>query len=513
MKPDLPIDSHLPRICDELSQNGRLVLIAEPGAGKTTRVPPAILDRVDSDGGQVLLLQPRRVAALSAATRIATERDGDVGGEVGYQVRFERRLSSSTRVRVVTTGILLRELQRDPFLSDVACVIFDEFHERSLESDLCLSLVDEVRRDARPELSVLVMSATLDAKPISKFLDDAPVVEVEGRPYPLEISYRPRALRDPIELHVRAALEETWSERKGNALVFLPGIGAIRNCERELGGFAAKTGAEICCLYGSQSLDEQARILRPSPTSRRVILSTNVAETSLTIECVDLVVDSGLVRELISDPRVGVDRLETNRVSQHSAEQRAGRAGRLGPGRVVRLWSAAEQATLAEQTTPEVRRVDLAAAVLQLKAWGLAKPQDFRWFEPPSGESIERAVRLLEQLGATEAGDGAIGEIGHALLRFGCHPRIARVLYEACHNGFPEDGARIAALLDERDFLSWIGEDRDASGLRPDSTSPPPSRTSRRHNTSDGIGLSPLASRSSPIQERKSRSSSSAAIL
>jgi ATP-dependent helicase HrpB len=480
----LPIDEHLPRIARTLSDAGRLVLVAETGAGKTTRVPPALLDTVS---GRVLMLQPRRVAARAAAGRIADERGWRLGHEVGYQVRHERRISEATRVEVVTEGILTRRLQADPFLEGVGAVLLDEFHERSLHADLALALLAEVRREARPELALLVMSATLDAAPLSRFLDDAPRIEVPGRRYPVTISYastlRSDAARrgaERLETRVADAVERALSssnadtdanidaaaaniDAEGDVLVFLPGVGEIARVAEQLeqrrtapSPASPLERVDVLSLHGSLPLEAQQRALRPGPTGRRrVVLATNVAETSVTIPAITTVIDSGLVRQLRFDPASGLDRLETLRCSVASAEQRAGRAGRVRPGRALRLWTETEQRSLPQQTSPEIRRVDLTRTALEVRAWG-SDPRQFGWFEAPAASALSTAELLLERLGALRGDDRAVTPLGQAMLELPLHPRLARILLAVA----PEAGdaelrsaCAMVALIGERDLL------------------------------------------------------------
>lgn len=458
----LPIDPYLTPIVDALDASGALVLVAPPGAGKTTRVPPALLDAQGPDAGKIVLLQPRRIAARAAAQRIASQRGEPLGGEVGYRVRFESRAGPATRIEVVTEGILVRWLERDPFLEGVSTVILDEFHERGLHSDLALALLREVREDGREDLRVVVMSATLDAAPVASYLGECPVIETEGRPYPVEIVYASPASREPLERTVADAVQRSWNDSAGHVLVFLPGAGEIRRVASILVSFASRVGAVITPLHGQLGLDEQQAAIGPGER-RKIILSTNVAETSLTIDGVDVVVDSGLVRILRNDPRHGIDRLETTRISRHSAEQRAGRAGRLGPGRAIRLWSEAEHRALSHDEEPEIRRVDLSSTLLELRAWGVTEARSFAWLEPPPELAVERASSLLRCLGAVAEDTGALTDVGRRLMRIPTHPRLARLLVAADDAGHGADGARLVALLDERDILRFRGLDRGPS--------------------------------------------------
>jgi ATP-dependent helicase HrpB len=446
----LPIDPHLPAIAAALGAAGALVLVAPPGAGKTTRVPPALL--AAEACGRLVLLQPRRIAARAAACRIAEERGWRLGGEVGYRVRFESRVGPATRIHVVTEGILIRQLQSNPFLEGVGTVILDEFHERSLAADLALALLAEVRATARPDLRLLVMSATLEAEPVAAFLGGCPILSVEGRRYPVEVRHLARPSRLELAEDIARAVREAWGAARGHLLVFLPGIAEIRQAARTLESFAAAAPALILPLHGSLSLAEQQAALAPAER-RKIILSTNIAETSLTIEGVDTVIDSGLARIQRQDLRHGIDRLEVVRISKHSAEQRAGRAGRLGPGRAIRLWSEVEHATLPLSEAPEIRRVDLAGTVLELRAWGVADPGGFRWFEAPPPGALERAEDLLLALGALEEKGGPLTATGRAMLALPAHPRLSRLLLAAGEAGLAREGSILAALLEEKDIL------------------------------------------------------------
>ena len=448
----LPIDSALAEIVDRVHENGALVLTAPPGAGKTTRVPPALLSRCLEPSQHIVLLQPRRIAARVAAARIAVENEWKLGQEVGYVVRYENRVRAETRIHVVTEGVLIRRLQSDPFLSRVGVVIFDEFHERSLHTDFALALLADIRRSARPDLAVVVMSATLDPQPVARFLGNAPVIEVEGRSYPVALEYMRQ--RDDLSLHERVArcVESTWNAGRGHTLVFLPGVGEIHRTARNLEGFGTRTGTSIQPLHGSLSLPDQQAALAPSER-RKVILATNVAETSLTIEGVDTVVDSGFARVLRQDARHGINRLETTRISCHSADQRAGRAGRLGPGRAFRLWTQSDQNALRSAEDPEIQRVDLASTLLELRAWGIARNQEFGWFEPPSARSLEQAESLLIALGALDASSSTMTNLGQEMLTLPTHPRVARLLLSGRKASRTDDAALLAALIEERDIV------------------------------------------------------------
>lgn len=424
MRPPLPIDAHVETVREALRTARAAVLIAPPGSGKTTRVPPALTAE-----GPVFLLQPRRVAARSIARRIADEQGWTLGGEVGWQVRFERRFGRDTRLLVATEGVLTRRLQSDPLLTSFRTIVLDEFHERSLHADLALAFARQAWR-AREDLRLLVMSATLDAGPVGRFLDDCPVIDVPGRPHPIEVRYDPRT---PLAQAVRSVV----SEPGGHVLCFLPGAPEIRRAQADLAGLG---GVRVLPLHGMLSAEDQDLALAPCE-DRKVILATNVGETSLTVEGVTDVIDSGQQKVLRYDASRGLDRLELERVPADSAEQRAGRAGRTGPGRVLRLWD--ERDRLRPRREPEIERVDLAGPALDVLAWG-SDPAGFEWFEAPPAERLEAAMILLERLGAVA--DRRLTRDGEAMHRLPVHPRLARVLLSA---GGGERAAAACAVLGE----------------------------------------------------------------
>jgi ATP-dependent helicase HrpB len=444
----LPIDDVLPDVVAGLNNSHAVVLRAPPGAGKTTRVPPAILDSGITEKGKILVLQPRRVAARASAARIAAERGSKLGEEIGYQVRFESRTGPRTRIAVITEGILLRRLLDDPFLPDVAAVVFDEFHERSLASDLALAMVRQIQQSVRPDLKIVVMSATLAVEPVAKYLGHCPVVESLGRSFPVEIRYLPHLERRPLPDLVVEGVEEAIRSADGDCLVFLPGVGEIRQSEKRLAPLAGDHRLALLELYGDLPAEQQDAVLRPS-CERKIILSTNVAETSLTIEGVTCVVDSGQARVLRYDERTGLDRLELSPISRASADQRAGRAGRTKPGLCLRLWPEATHRSRAEFELPEIQRVDLVGAVLQVLCWIEPDLQAFPWFERPSAGALERAQGLLMHLGAAD--DDGVTELGRAIAGLPVHPRIGRLLIEGQQRGVAEQVALAAALLSERD--------------------------------------------------------------
>lgn len=453
----LPIDARLDEIAALAGVHRRLVLTAPPGSGKTTRVAPrlATAGLFDASHRSVLMLQPRRVAARASAQRIAEENGWTLGEEVGYQVRGEKRVSSRSIIRVATEGILTRQLVADPFLEGVGAVILDEFHERSIHTDLALALLREVADSVRDDLVLIVMSATLDAEPIARFLGNCPVLCVEGRSFPVEVLYdaphEKNALWDRVASAVAKVTEDAGASDRGDILVFLPGVEEIRRTGRALTTLAERSNLLVLPLHGSLSSSEQDLALRPA-SRRKVVLATNVAETSLTIDGITTVIDSGLARYARYDAARGLDRLELGWISRASADQRAGRAGRTAPGRCIRLWAEREDRGRAAYDEPEIRRVDLAPSVLTLKAWGTSDPTSFGWFEAPPASSLAAATKLLMWLGAIDA-QGAITPLGRELGSIPTHPRLARLLLAADSRGRLEDGATIAAILSEKDLL------------------------------------------------------------
>jgi ATP-dependent helicase HrpB len=451
-KPRLPIDELLAGIVETLRTSARLVLRAPPGAGKTTRVPAALLDAGIGGGRQVVVLEPRRIAARASAEYVAAERGTEVGGEIGYRVRFESRGDRATRLWFVTEGVFSRTLVGDPYLDDVGVVVLDEFHERHLQGDVALAVVRELQDTVRPDLKLLVMSATLDTEKIAAFLA-APVLTSEGRSYPIEIEHDREPSRARLSARATAAVARTLAVDRsgGDVLVFLPGAAAIRETEEALAAVAGANDADVVPLHGDLPLERQRRAIVRGPR-RKIVLSTNVAETALTIEGVTTVVDSGLVREARFDPRHGINRLEEVRISRAAAEQRAGRAGRSGPGRCIRLWSAAEHAERLEREAPEVLRLDLSTTLLELRAWGVRDLAAFGWLDPPSRAAIDRAERLLVALGAIDESSGRPTVVGGRMLAIAVAPRLARLLLEA-ERLQAGDGALVAALASERDIL------------------------------------------------------------
>jgi ATP-dependent helicase HrpB len=455
---DLPIDPYLPRILQDLGKHRALVLVAEPGAGKTTRVPPAILKSglLSSVHPDIWMLQPRRLAARTAAERIADENGWSVGNEVGYQVRFESRFGPQTRLRILTEAILNRHMIDDPSLDRVGCVILDEFHERSIHSDLAIALLREIKQSLREDLLIVVMSATLDTEPVSQFLFDAPILRVPGQMYPVDIRYCPIRYPDMAEGISDLVHDEPVD---GHTLVFLPGVAEIQQVQNAL--IRQSPDLSVFALYGSLAFDKQQKAVEKSDRPR-IILSTNLAETSLTIEGVRRVIDSGWVRQNWFDPERGLDTLRLQRVSQASARQRAGRAGRTAPGVCVRLWNESEHQRLEALNIPEVQRVDLSSTVLDLHAWGQTDSRSFAWYEPPSQGSLDYAERLLRMLGALDE-TGRLTDTGRRIRTLPLHPRLGRLLTEARGNRM---ACSVAAIISEKDFVCRT----DREGPAPDST-------------------------------------------
>lgn len=454
----LPIDDVLPSMIAAVRQRRAAVLVAPPGAGKTTRVPGALVDAGAVSGG-VVVLQPRRLAARLAATRVASERGCELGREVGYEVRFDRRVSDATRIRFVTEGVLTRRMLSDPELRGVGCVIVDEFHERHLDGDLALALVERLRAQ-RPELAVVVMSATLDAEPVAAFLGGAPVVRSEGRAFPLAIEHVEQPDDRPLGRQVAAAVRRVAQERlDGDVLVFLPGAGEIRRCAEDLTEVAALFDLAVLPLHGELTVEEQDRAVRPA-RQRKVILATNVAETSVTIDGVVCVIDSGVARIARHSPWSGLPSLQIEPVSRASCAQRAGRAGRTRPGRVIRLYTKHDHDARRAFEPPEILRADLAGAALELYGAGTGIAA-LRWYEAPPEPAVRAADELLVRLGAVEG--GAITLLGRRMLRFPVHPRLARIVCEAEGRGVAPEACAIAALLGAHELrLARRGRDQTA---------------------------------------------------
>ncbi len=462
----LPIDTFLPEIVATLERAPNLVLVAEPGAGKTTRLPPALLRARFAQAGQVLVLEPRRLAARMAARRIASELGEQAGESVGYVVRFERALSARTRVVFLTEALLTRRFLDDPRLAGVSCVVLDEFHERSLHTDLGLALLRELQRTVRPDLRIVVMSATLDAERVAAFLD-AEIVRVPGRAHPVAISHLERPDERRLEEQVAAAVRKLCVRGlDGDALVFLPGAAEIRRAEEACGELAQRFDLELAMLHGDLPAAQQDRAVSRGPR-RKVVLSTNIAETSLTLEGVVAVVDSGLARVAGHSPWSGLPTLSTQKVSQASAVQRAGRAGRVRAGECLRLYTKADFDSRARFDAPELAKSDLCAVELTLRALFEGEPA-LAWLEAPPPAARAHARELLVRLGAIRDDTGALTPLGRDLSSLPVHPRLGRLACELAARGYAEEGALLAALLSERDVRLSQRTSRTRAGRRHD---------------------------------------------
>jgi ATP-dependent helicase HrpB len=450
---DLPIEAVLPDLIRALAAGSNAVLQAPPGAGKTTRVPLALLEQPWLGQRKIVMLEPRRLAARAAARRMAATLGEEVGQTVGYRVRMDQRVGPKTRIEVVTDGVFTRLIQDDPGLEGVGAVLFDEFHERSLEVDLGLALCLESQAAIRPELRLVAMSATLAAAPVARLLGEAPIIASEGRAFPVATRYVDRAAAGRIEDDVAATVRRALAEEPGDLLVFLPGLREIRRVESLLEASGLGPGIVIAPLHGDLPLDGQDRAIRPSQTGlRKVVLATSIAETSLTIEGIRVVIDSGLMRVPRFDPRSAMTRLDTIRVSQAAAGQRRGRAGRLGPGVCYRLWAEATHRTLAPFTQPEILEADLAPLALELAQWGAGDPARLAWLDPPPRAAYEQARDLLRRLGALDAADRLTAH-GRAIAGLGLHPRLAHMIVRGQALGLGGLACDLAALLSERDIV------------------------------------------------------------
>ena len=457
----LPIDEVLPALRQALRERHEAVLEAPPGAGKTTRVPLALLNEPWLAGQRIVMLEPRRLAARAAAERLASELGEKVGETVGYRIRLDSKVGPTTRIEVVTEGILTRRLQEDPALEGVGLLIFDEFHERSLDADLALALSlngRELFRDEQP-LKILLMSATLEGERLASLLDDAPVLRSEGRMYPVAMRWgRPFVPGEFIEPRVVQTVLDAIHDETGSVLVFLPGQAEIRRVTQQLAdALGQRSDIALCPLHGELDLAAQRAAIEPAPSgTRKVVLATNIAETSLTIDGVRVVIDAGLARVPRFDPGSGMTRLDTQRISRASATQRAGRAGRLEPGVCYRLWSEDQHAQLAAYGSAEILQADLAGLALQLARWGVT-PEQLTWLDVPPAASYAQAQQLLERLGAL--GGPKLTAHGEAMAQLPAHPRIAHLLLRGHDLGLAAMACDVAALLGERDILRGAGAD------------------------------------------------------
>lgn len=476
MRSGLPIDEAIPELTAALGSHRSVVLQAPPGAGKSTVVPLVLLDQPWMTGKRLLMLEPRRLAARAVAHRMAQTLKQSVGATVGYRMRMDTRVSRDTRIEVVTEGVLTRMLQSDPSLEGVAAVIFDEFHERSLQADLGLALAIDARNNLTPDLKLLVMSATLDGEAVAALLDNAPIVTAQGPTFPVETrfvgkgapplpptAYIPGQQQESPEAFVARTVSRALREERGDVLVFLPGAREIRRVQSLLTDtIPPEQPVRIFPLFGELSGEDQDAALQPSPPgSRKVVLATNIAETSLTIQGVRVIVDSGLVRRSIFDPSTGMSRLETQRISRASAEQRQGRAGRVEPGVCYRVWSEGAQRSLAPFTSPEIVEADLAPLALELASWGTRDASELQWLDAPPAAMLASARDLLAHLGALDEA-GRITQHGRAMARLTVHPRLAHMLLRAADLRSVPLAADLAALLSERDLLRADGGGRDA---------------------------------------------------
>src|SRR5215470_15640498 len=446
----LPIDAVTPDLVAALALGTTAVLVAPPGAGKTTRVPLVLAAEPWAAGKRILVLEPRRLAARAAAARMAQTLGETLGETVGYRVRFGTMVSKRTRIEVMTEGIFTGLIQDDPSLDGVGAVLFDEFHERSLDADLGLAFARDAQQSLREDLRLLVMSATIDGARIAKALGDAPVIASEGRAFPVETRYLGRDPAKPIEVQVADAVVRALRTEAGSVLVFLPGVAEIRRAETMVRERRTDPAVEVFALHGGLDFNAQDRVIAPAPSGRRkVVLATSIAETSLTIEGVRVVVDSGLARVPRYEPDVGLTRLETVRVSRAAADQRRGRAGRIQPGVCYRLWDEPQTAALEPYAPPEILAADLSSLVLELAQWGVADPAKLVFLDAPPAPALNEARTLLAALGAID-GAGRITEEGKLLNRLPIQPRLARMVVDASRDGAGAVAAEIAAVLTER---------------------------------------------------------------
>lgn len=449
----LPIDEILPELIEKLRGHTRAVLVAAPGAGKTTRVPLALRDEPWLAGRRILMLEPRRLAARSSARYMAAALGERVGETVGYRVKMDAKVGPHTRIEVITEGVLTRMLQADPGLEDVGLILFDEFHERSLHADLGLALSLQTQSLFREDLRLVVMSATLDATSVAAMMGDAPVIVSEGRAFPVETRYLTRPMEARLETSIVQVIQQALSEEAGDLLVFLPGAGEIRRVESLLRENGLPSTTIVAPLYGALPPEVQDAAIQPDTSGKRkIVLATSIAETSLTVEGVRIVIDSGLMRVPRFSPRTGMTRLETVQVSKASADQRRGRAGRLTPGVCYRMWTPQEDRALTAHTTPEIKEADLTPLALELAAWGVNDPAELSWLDEPPKAALEHAHELLAQLGALDP-DKRITSHGRQLAEMGLHPRLGQMIRKAKEVGLTGVACELAALLGERDIL------------------------------------------------------------
>lgn len=459
----LPVDQILPAVARSLSQNHCVVLQSPPGSGKTTRTAPFLLDAPWLAGRKILMLEPRRLAARAAASYMARCRGESVGESVGYRVRLENRVGPSTRIEVLTEGMLTQRLLHDPELSDTGLVIFDEFHERNLPGDFGLALALDVRNALRPDLRILVMSATLDPDAVATHLDHADVHTATGRSFPVETRYLRKISNGPLAVSVAEAVRRALDEERGSVLVFLPGEGEIRSTYEQLTSSPLPADVSLFPLYGALDRVEQDRAIAPSSSGKRkVVLATSIAESSLTIEGIRVVIDSGWMRVPRFSSRTGMARLETLRLTRDRADQRRGRAGRMEPGVCYRLWDEQTDRLLQPESLPEILDADLAPVVLQMAEWGTTDRLGIPWLTPPPEAGWRAAVALLQQLDALDSGTRpAITEMGHRLARYAAHPRLAYAMEQAARHGAGRQAAFLAAVVEEAGSTGMIRRETD----------------------------------------------------
>lgn len=451
-----PVDDILPELKAAVLAYPSVILQAPPGSGKTTHIPLKLLE-VIAPGERILMLEPRRIAAVSAARWMAKTLGEEIGRTLGYSIRFDSRVSKETRIEVVTEGILTRRLLADPGLEGVAMIIFDEFHERNLQADLALALCLDICHGLREDLKLLIMSATMDCGPIAALLGDAPVITSGGKAFPVETRYREAGRDKALDERIKGAVRMAVQETTGDLLVFLPGAGEIRRAAESLGTIIEGQGISIHPLYGDLPFEEQERAIIPS-RQRKIVLATNIAETSLTIEGVEVVIDGGLTRRLQHDPATGMNRLMTVTVSRASAEQRQGRAGRLGPGVCYRLYSRHAFQSMLPFAPPDMLVSDLSSLALDLAVWGVKEPRALAWLDPPPDAAWEAARRLLLDLGVLDQ-RGSVTPLGKAMAPLPLHPRLSRLLLRSADLGCLNLGADLAAILSERDIIRRSASD------------------------------------------------------
>jgi ATP-dependent helicase HrpB len=519
----LPIDAALPGLIAALSANSAAVLVAPPGAGKTTRVPLVLLDEPWAKDKKILVMEPRRLAARAAAARMASTLREQVGETIGLRVRFGSKVSKRTRIEVVTEGVFTRLVLDDPSLDGIAAVLFDEFHERSLDADLGLALARDAQQGLREDLRLLVMSATLDGARVATLLGNAPAVESEGRAYPVETRYLGRDPRERIERQVADAVERALRAETGSVLVFLPGAGEIRRTETLLKERVRDPATDIVALYGALDAREQDRAISPSPPGRRkVVLATSIAETSLTIEGVRVVIDSGLARVPRYEPDVGLTRLETVRVSRAAADQRRGRAGRTEPGVCYRLWDEPQTGSFEAYTRPEILSADLSSFVLDLAQWGTSDPGTLAFLDPPPAAALTEAKALLTELGAIDA-QGRITDEGRKLRALPLPPRLARMVVDAGEEDAGHLAATIAAVITERGFggddvdlrhrLDQLRRDRSTRGEDARAMAKRWADTAGAHGNSGDMSPGSILALAYPDRIAKNRGGGSGAFL